>query len=114
MQKREIKSFFGAIILLALLTTTIVATAIVTGNKKAEEKSYKVELPLSEWVKHDRGMEYIKSAIRLSDLPSKQTSFIIDSILTPFQSAIGNQINPILQQEQKVKDSLNKKPPPKN
>ena len=76
------------------------------------EKLYKVELPISEWVKHDRGMEYIKQMIRQSDLPSKQVAFITDSILTPFQSVIGAQINPVIQAEQKkAQDSLNKVKP---
>jgi len=74
-----------------------------------DEKTYSFSQTLNDWVKTDRGLEYIKQSIRQSDLPSKQVAFITDSIITPLQAAIGNQINPILQQEQKVKDSLNKK-----
>jgi hypothetical protein len=83
---------------------------------KDEPKKYPVSQTIDEWIRHDRGMEYIKSRLKLTDLPAKEVTFITDSIITPLQLAIGSQVNPVIQAENKrFQDSIDKqKVKPKN
>jgi hypothetical protein len=72
-------------------------------------KKYSVTLPLEDWSNKLNGIEYTKQRLRQSDLPSKETTFIIDSVLTPIQVSISSQVNAVLAAEKKVIDSTNNK-----
>lgn len=72
-------------------------------------KNYSVSLPLEEWSKHIQGIEIAKVQLRNSDLPAKEVTYITDSILTPIQVSISQQVNATLAAEKKVADSLNSK-----
>ncbi len=110
-QQREPKSFFGFVLMIGILVS---ATLIISAFQKPYEKSYSVSLPISSWIKHDRGLEIIKQQLKLSDLPSKTTTFITDSILIPLQDDIAKQVSPIYQAEQKrIQDSVSKATKPK-
>lgn len=89
--------------LVLFLGITIVASAITWAlraqTKPPTEKTYNVSLALKSWVQITQELEYIKSQLRQSDLPSKQVSYMSDSLLTPIQSAIGIQVNAQLEAE---------------
>lgn len=69
-----------------------------------EEKKYKVELTVAQWQKHLSGFDIIAQQLRQSDLPSKNVSYILDSVIAPFQIEIITQI-----QQQLPKDTTKKK-----
>ena len=89
--KKVTKEFFGAVIFIALITTSILLAGFINGKK--QEPVYKVSLTLSGW----QNMVY---CLKQSQAPSLTTNALIEEI--------GKQIDPILQQEQKVQDSINK------
>jgi hypothetical protein len=57
------------------------------------EKNYKVELPLSSWVKYSNGLSGVSQALRESDLPSRTVVFLTDSIINPILADISTQVN---------------------
>ena len=89
--KKVTKEFFGGIVFLSLITTSILLAGFINGKK--QEPTYKVSLPLTAW----QNMVY---CLKQSQAPSLTTNALIEEI--------GKQIDPILQQEQKIQDSLNK------
>lgn len=82
---------------LLFLGITIAVSAITWALKAQRvnlpEKSYNVSLPLNKWVEITQQLEFVKSQLRQSDLPSKQVAYVSDSLLTPIQSTIGIQVN---------------------
>ena|SRR5690349_8696802 len=68
-------------------------TWALNAQQKPPEKKYTVALPLQQWIQVTNELEYIKNQLRQSDLPSKQVAFMSDSLLTPLQSTIGQQVN---------------------
>lgn len=65
----------------------------------AQQKTYKVEMTLEQWSQRVNQLEYIKQQIRQSDMPSKQVALITDSVLTPMQSEISQQVQKQLTDE---------------
>lgn len=74
------------------------------------EKKYTVTLPLQGWIQVINELEYIKNQLRQSDLPSKQVAFMSDSLLTPLQSTIGQQVNMQMAAEKPIQKSDTTKP----
>ena len=89
--KKETKSFFGSVLLLGLITFVIIALG--AWNSPKEEPTYSVKLPLNAW----QGMV---ECLRKSQAPAVTTNALIEEI--------SKQIDPILQSEAKIQDSLNK------
>jgi len=89
-QERENRGFFGFIVMCAILFSTTIIMGMVM---KPQEKTYKVELTLKGW-------QVAVDCLKQSQAPSATTNQLIDEI--------SKQIDPILQQEQKVQDSINK------
>ena len=89
--KKTTKSFFGSVLLLGMITFGIIA--IAAWNSPKEEPTYSVKLPLNAW-------QVMVDCLKKSQAPSATTNALIDEI--------GKQIDPILQAEQKVQDSINK------
>lgn len=101
--------------LVGLHYAIILAGAILVSYalpKHSPPKLYNVSLPLEEWSKHIQGIEITKIQLRNSDLPAKQVTYITDSILTPIQVSISQQVNATLAAEKKAADSIAK--PKKN
>jgi len=97
-EKKEVKSFFGLVCLIALFFTSMLMVGFM--NEKKEEPTYKVSLTLSGW-------QNMVDCLKKSTAESVRTNALIEEI--------GKQIDPILIQEQKIQDSLNKlKVKPKN
>lgn len=89
---------------LALFFCIIISITCITWVLKAQqlrppEKKYSVSLPLNNWVQITQQLEYIKSQLRQSDLPSKQVAYMSDSLLTLMQVVIGSQVNTQLEAE---------------
>ena len=91
------KSFLYAGILIGAVGITWALKA----QQKAEDKKYKVEMTVQEWSIKLQYLDYVKQQLRVSDLPSKQVAFISDSLITPFQSQITQQIQFQLASEQR-------------
>lgn len=87
--------FFFAI----MISITVITWALKAQQLRPPEKKYSVSLPLNNWVQITQQLEYIKSQLRQSDLPSKQVAYMSDSLLTPMQAVIGSQVNTQLEAE---------------
>jgi hypothetical protein len=87
-QQRESKGYFGLIVMCAILFSTTIIMVM-----KPQEKTYKVELTLKGW-------QVTVDCLKQSNAPSATTNQLIDEI--------SKQIDPILQNEAKIQDSLNK------
>ena len=85
-KKPKNNGYWGFCILIASVLTLSFIVA-------DEEKKYKVELPMSQWNKHNNGLNAIGSYLRSTNLPAKDVSYIQDSILTPFQMELSKQIS---------------------
>lgn len=99
-------------ILLGLAIIIAISGITMAFKEYQARKNYSVSLPLEEWSKHIQGIEITKVQLRNSDLPAKQVTYITDSILSPIQIAISQQVNATLTAEKKATDSIAK--PKKN
>ena len=88
---REQKGFFYRVVALGL--TTIIILGLGAWNSPKQEKTYPVSQTLKFW-------QVTVDCLKQSQAPSATTNQLIDEI--------SKQIDPILQQEQKVQDSINK------
>lgn len=68
-------------------------------------KDYCVSFKYAEWVSIMQSFEYVKQKVKLSDIPSKDATVLMDSIIQVFQSAAAIQIN-----RQVAADSAKPKP----
>jgi len=84
--------------------TTFFAALFLVSFSGRQEKVYKVELPQFKWINYVNGIEFAKQQLKVSDLPSKVVTAIIDSVLAPLQNDIVIQVN-----QQIKKDSVIKK-----
>jgi hypothetical protein len=98
---RRVLLFIGIIFLAVIISFDLKVSA----QQKPPEKKYSVTLSLQNWIQITNELDYIKSQLRQSDLPSKQVAFMSDSLLTPLQTTIGQQVNAQIQQETK-KDTV--------
>lgn len=101
---------------LVLFLSIIVATSAITWALKAQqrtdEKKYPVSLTIPEWEKTISQLQWIGAQIKQSDMPSRNSVYATDSILTPLIQQLFNQLNAQVQAEMKqkqVKDSTVKK-----
>lgn len=92
------KSFLYAGILIAAVGIT---WALKAQQKADPNKVYEVKLTLNEWSIKLQYLDYVKQQLRVSDLPSKQVAFISDSLISPFQVQITQQIQLQLASEQR-------------
>jgi len=90
-QERENKGFFGLVVMIAILVS---ATFVISAfQKPQQEKTYPVSQTLKFW-------QVTVDCLKQSQAPSATTNALIEEI--------SKQIDPILQQEQKAQDSINK------
>lgn len=97
------------IVLLFIAIIIAISGVTLLAQQKPPEKKYSVTLSLQSWVQITNELDYIKSQLRQSDLPSKHVAFMSDSLLTPLQSTIGQQVNAQIQQETKKDTTKPKK-----
>ena len=72
------------------------------------QKKYRVEATVEFWNKTLNSLEVAKGQLKQSDLPSKNVTFISDSLLTPIEMEITAQVQAQLSAENK-KDSTKPK-----
>lgn len=92
--------------LVLFLSITIAASAITWALKaqtKPEDKRYKIEMTIPEWEKAISQLQWISAQIKQSDIPSRNSAYANDSILTPLVQQIFYQLNSQIQAEQKQK-----------
>jgi len=88
------------------ITVLISATTwVLKAQTKPVEKKYKVELSLNEWQHVMATIEMAKAKLKLSDAPSKDVTFINDSLFAYIQSSFANQINAQLEAEKPKPES---------
>lgn len=105
---RRLLLFTGILITASGITWAFQSEQMDFTFRKPPEKTYSVSLSLQNWIQITNELDYIKSQLRQSDLPSKQVAFMSDSLLTPLQTTIGAQVNAQIQQETK-KDTIKPK-----
>lgn len=91
--KRRVFLFISVITLASGLTWALKA------QTKPKEKTYTVSLSLQGWVQLTQQLDLVKTQLRQSDLPSKNVAYMTDSLLTPIQALIGQQVNAQLEAE---------------
>lgn len=85
-----------------------VFVALLAFQSHQQKKMYKVEAPIEFWVQISNGIEFTKNTLKTSDLPSKTSTLINDSLFTPFQAEVSKQINAQIAADQK-KDTVKPK-----
>lgn len=105
-KRKRYDGFFGFVVLLAAAT---LLSFIVAEKKPEVEKKYKYEDTLPGWVQKFNSMDTVKMVISDSDIPAVTRRYVI-GILNKIQSDIVLQINPQIEADKKVADTLNKKP----
>lgn len=91
--------------LVLFLGITIAASAITWALKaqtKPEEKRYNVSMTIPEWEKALSQIQWVQQQIKQSDMPSRNSAFANDSILTPLMQQIFAQLNAQIKAEQKI------------
>lgn len=101
---------------LAIIVIVSVSTWALKAQTKPKEapKAYYVTLTIDQWQAVMNGLESIKNAVKTSNMPAAQSTFISDSLISTYQNEFLRQIQGQLSAEQKVKtevkkDSTNKK-----
>lgn len=104
------------LLFLGITTSISVITWALKAQTKPKEapKAYHVTLTIDQWQSVMNGLESIKNAVKTSNMPAAQSTFISDSLISTYQNEFLRQIQGQLSAEQKVKteikkDSTNKK-----
>lgn len=91
-----------------LLVTAITWVAKAQTKPKELLKTYSVSLTLEQWQNVLNGLEVVKNSVKTSTMPSNQTTYIVDSLINPYQNEFGRQIQGQLAAEQKAKTEVKK------
>lgn len=100
---------WGLAIAVFILAVGITYALRAQQKPKEPPKSYTVTLSIDEWQSILRGLEAVKSAVKTSNMPANQATFISDSLLLTYQIEFNRQIQAQLNAEQKQKDSTKTK-----
>lgn len=95
------------------ISTLVLASSITWALKaqtkpKEAPKAYHVTLTIDQWQAVMNGLESIKNAVKTSNMPAAQSTFISDSLIATYQNEFGRQIQNQLAAEQKVKTEIKK------
>lgn len=104
-------SLFFAIILLVSATTWVLKAQT---KPKEAPKSYEVKLSLDQWQLVLNGLEVIKNAVKTSNMPASQATYLSDSIIVLYQSEFSRQLQQQLADEKKGKPETKKDSTKKN
>lgn len=99
------------------LSITIAISAITWAlkaqTKPKEAKTYHVVLTIDQWQSVFNGLESIRNAVKTSNMPAAQSTFISDSLISTYQNEFLRQIQGQLATEklksETKKDSTSKK-----
>lgn len=83
------------VLFLGITVIASVATWALKAQSKPKEapKVYQVSLTLDQWNSVFNGLETIKNAVKVSNMPAVQSTFISDSIITVYQTEFSRQLN---------------------
>lgn len=97
-------------IYLAIIVIASVSTWALKAQTKPKEppKVYNVSLTLDQWQNVFNGLESIKNAVKTSNMPAAQATFISDSLINVYQTEFGRQLNQQMAAEQKPKSDVKK------
>lgn len=100
---KRVLLFISVILIATVITETLIA------QKKANEapKTYSVTLTIDQWNSVFNGLESIKNAVKTSNMPAAQSTFISDSLITAYQNEFDRQLKQQLANE-KVKPEVKK------
>lgn len=84
-----------------LFLAVCITWALKAQQTKPEEKKYRVELTIPEWEKAISQIQWVQTQIKQSDMPSRNSVYCNDSILTPLIQQIFGQLNAQIQAEQR-------------
>lgn len=84
-----------AIIYSSIILLFVIGTWALKAQNKPKEapKVYQVSLTLDQWNSVFNGLETIKNAVKVSNMPAVQSTFISDSIITVYQTEFSRQLN---------------------
>lgn len=98
---------------LGIITAVSFFTFVLNGQVKQlpqiPAKTYTVTLTLEQWQAIMNSMDYAKNTLKISDLKSKDVTYLNDSLFTPIQNVFIQQIQSQIAIETQKKDSTNKK-----
>lgn len=97
---------FPTFICIALIAAT--GTWALKAQTKPEDKKYPVLFTIPEWEKTVSQIQWIQQQIKQSDMPSRNSVYATDSILTPLVQQIFYQLNSQIQAENKLKSIQSK------
>lgn len=83
--------------------------ALLSFQSHQQKKLYRVEAPVEFWIQIMNAMEFTKNNLKVSDLPSRTTTTINDSLFAPFQAEVSRQINIQIELEKKKADTAKPK-----
>lgn len=100
---------YSGILLMAVCITWAVKAQV---KQKEAPKTYSISLTLDQWQSVFNGLESVKNAVKTSNMPASQATFISDSLISLYQNEFGRQIQMQLAAEKSKlevsKDSTNK------
>lgn len=79
-------------------------TILVSQDTVDQKKEYPVKMVVADWDKFYQGLSIAAVELRQSDRPSKNVSFVIDSVIAPLQQQILSQLR------RQFSDTTSKKP----
>lgn len=96
---------------LAIIVIASVSTWALKAQTKPKEapRTYHVTLTIDQWQSILNGLDVVKNAVKTSNMPAAQATFISDSLISIYQNEFGRQIQGQLIAEQKKDTIKNKK-----
>lgn len=96
--------FLGITIAISAITWVLKAQT----KPKEAPKTYHVTLTIDQWQAVMNGLESIKNAVKTSNMPAAQSTFISDSLISTYQNEFGRQIQGQLAAEQNPNPGVKK------
>lgn len=104
MKRKFIIHSIGIILLASTITWALKAQT----KPKEAPRAYHVTLTIDQWQAVMNGLESIKNAVKTSNMPAAQSTFISDSLISIYQNEFGRQIQGQIAAEQKAKTDVKK------
>lgn len=76
-----------------LLASVIITISLQSQTKPQPPKIYTVSLTSDQWNNVLSGLESIKNAVKVSNMAARESTFISDSLISPYQNEFIRQIN---------------------
>lgn len=96
------------VLFLGITIAASVITWALKAQTKPEEKRYNVSMTIPEWEKTLSQLQWVQTQIKQTDMPTRNSGYANDSILTPLIQQIYYQLNSQIQAENKQKSIQSK------